>query len=43
MSGVPFLISEGIGKLCGLPGVHMMLGDGLAPPDIFKRAIVKES
>lgn len=31
VSGVPFLISEGIGKLCNLPGVQIVLRNGLAP------------
>lgn len=43
VSGVPFLFSEGTGKLCGVPGVHTVLGEVLTPQDRFERAIVGEN
>lgn len=42
VSGVPLRISEGIGKLCGLPGLHIVLRNSLAPEDGLERAVVGE-
>ena len=42
VSGVPFLISEGIGKLWGLPGLHIVLRNSLVPEDRLERAVVGE-
>lgn len=42
VSGVPLCISEGIGKLCGLPGLRTVLRNSLAPEDGLERAVVGE-